>query len=166
MSLGAHDGGAERVGVSPAQATDTLAQVESVRAGVRGWRAPGWFPVVGCLVFGLDVAGWAAMQEERLLTLPVAVFTCCIAWMFVRMNVQVTGVQVALSQHLRNVRRMGEALGLMALSVAVWAVCRLGGAGDIACVVVPAVVGAAGAWAVCARRNRSQSPDARRAHAR
>ena len=166
VSLGAHGGGSQGAVVSPAQAADTLAHVESVRAGVRGRRAPGWFPMVAGLLIGLDVAAFAATREVPLASLPGAMLIWCIAWLLRRMSVQVTGVKDALSKRLRNIRIMGEAVGLPALSLAAWAVCRLSGGGHATCIVVPAVVGSAAAWGLFARRNRSLPPGVRGAHAR
>jgi hypothetical protein len=152
--------------VSPAQAADTLAHVESVRARVLGRRAPGWFPVVAGLLFGLAVAAFAATQEVPLASVPGAVLVWCIAWLLRRMSVQVTGVKDALSARFRNIRRVGEAVGLPALCLAAWEVCRLSGGGPATCIAVPAVVGSAAAWGLFALRNRSLPPGAGGADAR
>jgi hypothetical protein len=118
------------------------------------------------LLVGLDVAALAAIQEVPLAALPGAMLTWCIAWLLRRMSVQVTGVKDALSKRLRNIRVVGEAVGLFALSFATWAVCRLGGSGHATCIVVPAVVGSAAAWGLFALRNRSLPPGSGEAHAR
>ncbi|TJZ99836.1 hypothetical protein [Actinacidiphila oryziradicis] len=140
--------------------------MKSVRAGVRGRRAPGWFPMMAGLLVGLDVAALAATQEVPLAALPGAMLTWCIAWLARRMSVQVTGVKDTLSKRLRNIRLVGEAVGLGALSFATWAVCRLVSSGNATCIVVPAVVGSAAAWGLFARRNRSLPPGAGGARAR
>lgn len=166
VSLGAHGSESQSVEVSPAQAAGALARAESIRAGVRGRRAPGWFPMLAGMLVGVDVAALAATREVPLAALPGALLTWPIAWLIRRMSVQVTGVRDAPSKRLRNIRLVGEAVGLCALCIAVWAVCRLGGGSHATCIVVPAVVGAAAASSLFARRNRALPPGPEGAHAR
>ncbi|MGW1437588.1 hypothetical protein ACWD7M_20375 [Streptomyces griseus] len=132
--------------------------MESIRAGVRGRRAPGWFPILAGLLVGMNVAALAATREVPLAALPGALLAWFNAWLIRRMSIQVTGVKDAPSKRLRNIRLVGEAVGLCALCLAVWAVCRLSGASHATCIAVPAVVGAAAASILFACRNRVLPP--------
>ncbi|WP_328902920.1 hypothetical protein OHR86_26130 [Streptomyces sp. NBC_00441] len=152
--------------MSPVQAAGALARVESIRAGVRGRRAPGWFPILAGLLVGMDVAALAATREIPLAALPGALLAWFVAWLIRRMSVQVTGVRDVPSKRLGNLRLVGEAVGLCALCIAVWAVCRLGGGSHATCIIAPAVVGAAVASILFALRNRALPPGPGGAHAR
>ncbi|MFB6783620.1 hypothetical protein ACFCX0_41570 [Streptomyces sp. NPDC056352] len=121
---------------------------------------------MAALLVGLDVAALATSQEVPLLSVPAVVLTWCIAWLVRRMSVQARGVKEAFSERLRNLRIVGEAVGIVALSIAVWAGCQLGGGGRATCIVVPAIVGAMAAWGVFVRRNQSLTPGAKGGHAR
>jgi hypothetical protein len=121
---------------------------------------------VAALLVGLDVAALATSQEIPLLSLPALVLAGCVTWLVRRMVVRGRGVKEAFSDRLRDPRIMGEAVGVAALSIAVWAGCQLGGGGRATCVVVPAVVGAVAAFCVFLRRNQRLAPGAKGGRAR
>jgi len=154
--------------MTPAQAMDTLAHVESVRADVRGRRAPAWFLVMAALIVGLCQAAAAAAQEHSPISLLAPALLVCLLCLFFWMNARVTGAKVAFFSRPRKakVRRVGAAFGVIAVSNAAGWLCRLAGGGDTLRIVVPSAVGAVACWGVLVLRNRSVPANTRGSHAR